>query len=333
MSTSGYGPMYDAVSSFPAQAKASQLDDVATSAIETMDLDGIVFCAMGGSAFPMELFRQSLGVPIVIHRDYGDTLREVSKKKLYVLVSYSGNTEEVLDCGALLIGAEVPLLVVTNGGKLASLAETYALPRLGFPPLPDDFQPRCATGYFLGLVAQMADCVGVTDSAYVDLLSAFKALNNRRSEIESAALSLSQSLGNGILLLVGYGVHTAAVGHIGRIKLNENAKRLALVATLPEFNHNMLEAVCGHPSNVDVLLIHGSGLTDRKRRRLAVTEQTLEDAGSMVHRVELTGLNELESQLMGIWLLDYVSLFLAQASGVDPQSIEAIESFKLELNA
>ena len=325
--------MYEAVTSFPAQAQASKLDDGTASAIKPMELDGIVFCAMGGSAFPMELFRNRLGVPIVIHRDYGDTLTEISHRKLYVLVSYSGNTEEVLDCGTLLVDAKVPLLVVTNGGQLAALAKTFELPRLGFPPLPDDFQPRCATGYFLGLVAQMADRVGVTSSSYRELLSAFERLSGRRSEIELAAQSLSQVLGTGALLLVGYGVHTAAVGHIGRIKLNENAKRLALVATLPEFNHNMLEAVCGHPSNVDVLLIQGAGLTHRKRHRLTVTEQTLSKAGMVVHRVELTGSSWLESQLMGIWLLDYLSLFLAETAGVDPQSIDAIESFKVNLNA
>ena len=162
--------MYSAVSSFPAQVSQCKepFNDASTrTRLETLKgkaLKRVTVCALGGSAFPMEMIRSWLSaeMDLDIHRDYADQLPVVRKDTLYLVLSFSGNTEEVLDCATALHRSGASLCMVTNGGNLAQFAEKHNLLRIGFPDLEDGFQPRCATGYFLGFVSGLLDSIGLT---------------------------------------------------------------------------------------------------------------------------------------------------------------------------
>lgn len=341
MSTSGRESMYKAVSSFPSQIATcvpilEALDELdAFSALTSIEFRRIVCCGLGGSAFPMELLRVWLKgqVDIEIHRDYPDELTDTKADTLYVLLSFSGNTEEVLSCAEVLRLRGAHLCTVTNGGQLAQWAQFNELLCIGFPSLPDDFQPRCASGFFLGLVSGLLDRVGVTIGLFNDLVGSFAQLEAQRERVEYEADRVATAMHNAMTFLIGYPELTECVGLVGRIKFNENAKVRVICDALPEFNHNQMVAMGlsqGQP--ITVVLLSDFRVEGRRAHRLRVCEQYFSDAGAEIVRLDLPGETQLLSVLIGLWILDFSSLALADRRAVDPQEIGAIEAFKVLLN-
>lgn len=333
MTTSGYPKMYGAVQSLPSQAARCTVDLSEADKNELSAADSVVACAMGGSAFPMEVVKTAFTVPIEIHRDYGDTLELSRAGALYLLMSFSGNTEEVLDCAARLQQSGSRMVVITNGGKLAAFAAEHGVARLRFPTLAADFQPRCATGYFLGLVLGLFDAIGLTQGARSSLLTASVQLGEAIERVQEEAATLAAAVHGGELFMLGYSPHLRSVGQIGKIKFNENAKRLVHLGTLPEFNHNEMEAALGSSESAVVVLIASDSYSQRKLHRLSVTGANFTRRGAHVHTLQLPGFSILADTLYGVWMLDFASLFVAKKQGTDPMSIDPIEGFKLELNA
>jgi glucose/mannose-6-phosphate isomerase len=71
----------------------------------------------------------------------------------------------------------------------------------------------------------------------------------------------------------------------------------------------------------------------RERRRFELTARAVEPHAAAVLRVETEGETRTERVLHAVMLGDLVSLELAQAVGVDPVPVEAIERFKSELGS
>ena len=268
MSTSAYDKMYEAVEGFPLQAKRCNLATAVSGERVAGSYSRIVCCGMGGSAFPMEIVRGLVDVPVSIHRDYSDTLDQRVDGTLYILLSFSGNTEEVLDCARRLIELDASMVVVTNGGRLAELSREFNLCRLGFPALPPDFQPRCATGYFLALTLGLTDSLGLSQARLPELLMICDSLYRERDNVLRDAQRLQSVIDLEELVLLAYPPYSVSVGQIGRIKLNENAKRLLHVGTLPEFNHNQMEAACSGSRELGIVLLTSSADHVRKRKRV-----------------------------------------------------------------
>ena len=326
--------MYEAVESFPSQPTGCAVELSAATLASLRNVQRLICCGMGGSAFPMEIIRAHIDCPVEIHRDYGDTLKiEETDGALYLLLSFSGNTEEVLDCAERLLAVGAQMLVITNGGKLSALARQHGLPKLGFPKLPDDFQPRCATGYFLGLVFSLTDQIGLTERAYQRLTTACNWLQAQKDDVLEKSQGLKKVLSRDAILLLSYPPYSDTIGQIGRIKLNENAKALVHVGSLPEFNHNQMEAACAVKSSLGVVLLCAPQSFARKTLRLQTTARFFERLDATVEMVTLKGESELAATLYGLWLLDFASLYVAEAQALDPMSIESIESFKMELKS
>lgn len=341
MSTSGQEAMYSAVASFPSQIEscASILDAVEHRAafveLRQLGLNRVVCCGMGGSAFPMDLLRVWLKgqVSIEIHRDYPAGLAKVEPDTLYLLLSFSGNTEEVLACADALYNQNARLCAVTNGGMLAQWSKTHGVLGVNFPTLPTDFQPRCASGYFLGLVAGTLDRVGITSGLFDQLSVVFGSLRSLRGELEAQAHNIAKAMVNATTFILGYPEMAESVGQIGRIKFNENAKVSVVCDALPEFNHNQMVAMGLDQGNlIAVLLLCDDRIIGRRAHRMSVCERYFNDFGVKTIRLDLPGDSRFMSVLAGVWLLDFASLVLAEMRGVDPQEIGAIEDFKKRLN-
>jgi glucose/mannose-6-phosphate isomerase len=116
---------------------------------------------MGGSAIGGALARAVLGDtasrPLLASRAYG--LPAWTTPDTTVLcASYSGDTEETLAAyeAAGALGAK--RVVVTTGGRLATLARTDGVPVI---PVAGGFQPRAAVAYMLVASLEVAALCGV----------------------------------------------------------------------------------------------------------------------------------------------------------------------------
>ncbi|MCJ7652954.1 MAG: SIS domain-containing protein, partial [Actinobacteria bacterium] len=117
---------------FPVQVR--EAIEVGQAPVELPSGDGlnaVVVLGMGGSGISGDvvssLVADSLSVPMFTVKGYR-LPRFVDENTLVFAVSYSGNTEETLDCvgGALKRGASV--VAVASGGKLAEIAGERDLP-------------------------------------------------------------------------------------------------------------------------------------------------------------------------------------------------------------
>src|SRR4051794_38917220 len=118
---------------------------------------GVVIAGMGGSAIGADLAAAAIGLraqaPITVVRGY-ELPRWVGPETLVVCASYSGDTEETLQCFEQAGAANAPRVVVTTGGKLAEGARAAAdVPVIG---VPAGMQPRAAVVYMTVTAMQCA---------------------------------------------------------------------------------------------------------------------------------------------------------------------------------
>nr|MBA2765253.1 bifunctional phosphoglucose/phosphomannose isomerase [Thermoleophilaceae bacterium] len=140
--------------------------------------DGLVICAMGGSAIGADLAFAAIGArarrPLTIVRGY-EPPSWIGPETFVLAQSYSGNTEETLACFEAAGQAGATRAVLTTGGALAELARAQGVPVIG---APSGFQPRSAVAY--GVVGALV-CA--------DLCAAAPSL---RDEVDAAARTLTQ---------------------------------------------------------------------------------------------------------------------------------------------
>jgi glucose/mannose-6-phosphate isomerase len=135
-------------------------------------------------------------------------------------------------------------------------------------------------------------------------------------------------------LPVVYGADlTAPAARRWKTQINENAKLPAFFSELPEADHNEL---CGWDGAAREAALSAVFLEDRdqhprERHRFELTAAAVAETGAEVVRVETAGETRVARLLWATMLGDLVSVKLAEARGVDPFSIEAIESLKASM--
>jgi len=297
----------------------------------------MVVCGMGGSAIGADLARAITGDlarrPIFVHRDYAapSCLRGSA---LAVCASYSGNTEETLSCYEAATDEGLARVVVTTGGRLGELASRDGVPRI---ELPAGLQPRAAVAYMLVAMLECARAAGSIEDPGADVEAAAQRLERLvgkwgpQASAGSLAKEMAGWLAGGVAVVHGAG-ETGPVARRWKGQINENAEAPAFWSELPEANHNELcswdRAKQGGLAGV---FLDSPGLTTALRRRLALTEDALAEAGIPSRRVVAEGDSPLERVLSLVLLGDLVSMYLAVLSGVDPTPVEPIERFKAAL--
>ncbi len=135
-------------------ATAGLPEQVAGAVSGARDLEGlpdheyveqVVVLGMGGSGMAGDLMVAVAGpfvpVPIVVVKSY-DLPDFVGPGSLVFALSFSGDTEEVVEAAGEAAGSGANVVAVTSGGELARLAAEWAAPTV---PVPGDIpQPRAA---------------------------------------------------------------------------------------------------------------------------------------------------------------------------------------------
>lgn len=309
------------------------------NALANKQFDNVVLAGMGGSALAALIGQSWPGVtvPFEISRDY-DIPSYVSDKTLFIASSYSGNTEESLEALAQAEAKGAVIVVVAFGGELQRIAEEKQYP---FLQLPDTGQPRYSA--LVGLKAFVTILVGagLTEQAMLDELMANTSFVRESvtqwiptvATAENQAKQLAQELlGKSIVVYSGPKMHPAA--YKWKISFNENAKHVAWLNELPEFNHNEFLGWTKQPVDKPyaVIDIRSSLEHPRTLKRFEVTERLLSGMRPAPHVVEPQGETLLQQLLWVIALGDFTSLYLALLNGLNPTPVDLIEKFKGALN-
>ncbi len=313
--------------------------DVDLSSLGNVQYDNVVFAGMGGSALAAVISESwpSVNIPFQIVRDY--TIPSyVSGKTLFIASSYSGNTEETLSAIAQAAEKQATIVVITNGGALEQLALDNNYPLL---KLPGVSQPRYAVLVSLrALVVALASAGVVPQEKVQELAGSSEFVKQQVSAwiatvptADNPAKKLAQEL-IGTSAVVYAGPLFYPVAYKWKISINENAKQIAWVNQLPEFNHNEFLGWTKQPVDKPyaVIDIRSNLEHERTLKRFEVTERLLSGVRPSPHVIVPQGETLLQQILWTIVLGDFVSLYVALLNGLNPTPVDLIEKFKLALN-
>ena len=329
--------MVDDVLAMPGQL-SDALWRVESAALPTAETaGGLLVCGMGGSAIGGDLARSIVGdralAPIRVVRGYA--LGALAMERGLVLcASYTGETEETLDCYAAAAEVGAPRVALTTGGRLAELARADGVPVIG---VPAGMQPRAAVAYMTVAALECASACGAAPSLRSEVEGAAGTLERvarewgPTGEEDGLAKDLARRLADAGVTVVYGASAAAAAAHRWKTQLNENAKAAAFFSELPEADHNEIcgfEATGAAGTPVRAVFLDDPALDERLTRRVELTARAATAAGLGVERVEAAGESATERVMSLVLLGDLVSVYLAVLRGVDPTPVAAIERFK-----
>jgi len=306
---------------------------VEAARLEPIESAGVLVCGVGGSAIGGDLAAAALGRrlerPLLTVRGY-ELPSWATSDWTALCVSYSGETEETLSCFAAAEALGAGRIAVTTGGVLVEAARTASVPVVGLPGILE--APRTAVAYMFVAAAEVAALSGAAPRIHDEIEAAAACLEERLDDLSSRAKEIAVRLDGTLPVFTGADLTTPAARR-WKTQVNENAKQPAFFSELPEADHNELCGWAGAPTGakLSAVLLEDTDQHPRERRRFELTAKAIEAAGAEVVRLETVGESRVERLFWSVMLGDLVSLALAEARGVDPMPIEAIESLKAAL--
>ena len=315
----------------------------------------IVVTGMGGSGVAGEVLSAVCGpvsaTQVVALHDYR-LPGWVGREDPVIAVSCSGTTEETLSTAGEAASRGCPLIGVGSAGS--ALARLAAQAGGSFIPVQPAGMPRST---FWGLAVPLmvvADRLGVAEipgpaleAAAVELERISQLCRPESGTSVNPAKTLALELAGTLPMIWGSSPLTGVAATRFATQLNENAKYPGVPGVLPEANHNQVVAFDGpfapRPAGGAVVLDRaGLGLTvplhlvilrdtrehPQVTRRREVSAELAEQRGISVTQLSADGATAPERLASLIQLIDYATVYLGIAIGVDPGPIAVIGELK-----
>lgn len=308
------------------------------------NVTNIVVAGMGGSAlgadFVRHLYKQELPVSLEICKDY--TLPQyVNQNTLVILSSYSGSTEETINCAKEAEQKRAMIAVITAGSKLAQLAKDKNYPSYIInPKFNPSNQPRMATAYNIMAIILMLKKLGLLKFEEENLHQILDVINATTQRClveipqeENQAKILAYMFVERRPILVGAEFLEGAL-HIATNQLNENAKIYSDYKIIPELNHHLLEGLTFPKSNAlnHFFVFFQSDLyRSEVQKRIELTKQAVEKTGIESIQIKLESENKLMQAFELITLGTFTNLYLSYLEGINPCPIPMVDWFKAQL--
>ncbi|KKS19051.1 MAG: Bifunctional phosphoglucose/phosphomannose isomerase [Parcubacteria group bacterium GW2011_GWC1_41_7] len=315
----------ESIQAFPQQFL---LDPVVKNEEKLKSHKKFIILGMGGSHLAADLLSmEDFSRDIIIHRDYG--LPHISeddlKNSLVLAVSYSGNTEEVLDGLEIARQKGLSCAAVTTGGKLLAKADELSLPYVLLPNSGD--QPRMA--------------LGVTTKALLKLMREEQALSHifelstllQNDALETLGKEFAEIF-RGYIPLVYASTRNTPLAQIWKIIFNETGKIPAFWNVFPELNHNEMTGFDGNSKTLPLSnRFYGIFLADkfdhpRIRTRMDILSDLYRQRGVQVQILDLEGKTVFHKIFNSLLLANWIAYYIAIGNNADPEKVPLVEDFK-----
>jgi glucose/mannose-6-phosphate isomerase len=332
--------MWDLTAGLPEQVQTATMVAAGIGPLpDARDIDNVVVLGMGGSGIAGDVLTAIaapvLPVPVVAVKQY-EVPAFVGPRTLCFAVSFSGNTEEVVEAAAGAAASGAKLIVLSAGGTLAEQAGSWGVP---WVPLPDNIpMPRAGIGAVAVPPLVVLERMGLLPGASAWLDGAVTQLKKRRDQLvrdANPALDLARRIGTTIPIVYGTGALGAVAATRWKNQVNENAKAPAFAHAYPELCHN---EVCGWGQHGDVtrqvltlVQLRHDHEHPQVAKRVGLVAEVVDEVVASVNEVRAEGDSPL-AQLFDLVLFgDFVSLHLAYEVDVDPGPIPVLEDIKRRL--
>ena len=304
----------------------------------------VVVNGMGGSNLGAGLvkavFADQIKVPISIVPGYS-VPSHVNENTLFIISSYSGNTEEPLSVynEVKKKGAKIMAITSRGNGKLEKLMIKDNISGYIFKPeFNPSNQPRLGAGYMIFGTAVMLAKAGVFK---IDV----KEIKNLISNLEISDRKLRPAAVNNQAKKIAseiFGYQPVLIGaeflignlRIMRNQLCENSKNFSSYLVLPELNHYALESLANPISNKKdlVFFFFDSKLYNpRVQIRSRLTKQVIKKNKIKVISYNLSGKTKLAQAFEALQMGTWVTFYLAMLNKVNPAEIHWVNWFKKQL--
>ena len=301
-------------------------------------VENIVIAGMGGSAISGDivkiLTKNDLSVPITVIRDYSIPLW-VNESTLFILSSYSGNTEETLSCFRAAILKSKKVISICTGGELESVSLDN---NIKVVPIPSGYQPRAALGFSLITLLSVLCKINLIKINFIDqIIKASDTLDVFYDDYCAENLlanSIADEMKNGMIAIYGVESSTDYIASRFRAQIAENSKMLSTYNVLPEMNHNEIEAWNDFQfkdMGKIAIWIHDEDDHPRIFDRIKITSDLLKEIGVQNIFIKCSGDNYQERCLKLLFLNDWISYYLAKANNIDPIPVDRIMNLKRKL--
>ena len=316
--------MEESIKKFPEQfAFEPKVED----ADKIKPFESIVIGGMGGSGLVAGILRAlKPELDVAAHHDYGlpAYLRDTDKR-LFIAISYSGNTEETLSFFEEATKKELNVAVIAVGGKLLELAKGKEIP---FIQLPDTgIQPRMSTGFMLRAVLKL---IG-EDPLYKDSAKLTESL--KPEELEPRGKELAGKI-LGYIPVIYSSRRNLALAYTWKIKFSETGKIPTFYNTFPELNHNEMtgfdvkDGTRVLSEKIHFIFLKDSDDHPRIKKRMEVLEKLYRDRGLSALALELDGRTRSHKIFSSLILADWTAYHLALKYNVEPEQVPMVEEFK-----
>ena len=341
--------MYDMIKGFPDQFsdQYNTLKDLNFNLDKFSNIDRIVISGMGGSAISGDivklLLRDSIENSLHVIRDYSCNSLYQSNATLFIISSYSGNTEEALSMYEVAKGCSKKIICVTTGGKLKELADRDGIETILLNPISisEGFQPRAALGYSIMALLMILNKLNLDSNSQIEMivdsipkLHSFYEDNCKKNQY---AYKIAKDIYGGLIVIYGTLLTEPIVSRF-RSQIAENAKLLASHHILPELNHNEIEGFGSNPfPTIPRHVVWINDQDDHKQvvKRIRITSEILKDMGTKNIYININNSvrdNFVTRSLKLIYLTDWISYYLTEFNNVDPIPVDTIMKLKNKMS-
>jgi len=322
--------MYKIYDNWPNLAKQAYDSDLESANFE--NIDHIVFAGMGGSGAIGDLFSSILSktnIHITLVKGYL-LPKTVDKNTLVVTTSVSGNTVETLTVLESAQKLDCQIIAFCSGGKMKQYCVDE---KIDFRKINLIHSPRASLITYVYSILNVLHNILPIDKN--DILSSIDSLFEIHKQISSNNLTDSNpaiNLANWIdgipLIYFPHGLQPTAI----RLKssLQENSKIHAMTEDVIEACHNGIVA-WETTSTVQPILLRGTDDYIKTKERFSIIEQYFTENNIDFKIINSMPGNILTKIISSIYLFDYVSIFRAVLSQIDPSPVKSIDFIKSQL--
>jgi glucose/mannose-6-phosphate isomerase len=293
--------------------------------LQASQFSNILIGGLGGSGIGgrivKSLFTNDMPVPVECVADY-NLPAYVNEKTLVILASYSGNTEETLTMYEEVKKRGSKMLILSTGGKLKEMAIADGL---YFLQVEAGFQPRMALGFSLTFLTQIfAELAGRDIKADLESLAGnFEDTTVFEKHASEVFEAIKNKIRSKFIVLTDGPLEPIGIRFAQQVQ--ENAKHECFHHVLPEMNHNVIESYYGQIDSVYFLI--DSLQSERVSARFEFIGNLLSVENNKVLNIHMADFS-IRSVYEVIYILDWVSIYVADQRGVDSLTVPNIASLK-----
>ncbi len=295
-------------------------------------INNVLICGLGGSgiggSIVAELVAPHANTPINISKGYFIPAY-VNENTLVIVSSYSGNTEETLNCMELAMKKNAKIIAITSGGKVAEICKKNFFDHI---IVPGGMPPRSCLGYSLTQLFFILGGMNIIKTNYkAELEAAVKLIDTEEANIIAEATSIANKLKDKTPVIYAT-TYNEGIAIRFRQQLNENAKILCWHHVIPEMNHNELVGWTTKNDDLSVLIFMDQNDYSRNLARININKEVIKKYTSNITEIFSKGNSAIEKAFYFIHLGDWVSVLLGEQRGVDLMEVDVINNLKSALS-